>query len=298
MRIRYIACDSLGVKSMCTQVKTRDTVITIDPGVSIESASFPLPENKRKGLVRRYYKRVRRSCNKSEFIIITHYHHDHYIPDIDFYKDKRLIVKDYNRNINKSQRKRAYELMELIDGNVDSIAYADNNTFVIDKTAISISEPLWHGNEKTRLGFVVMVEIVDEHKNKRLLYTSDLNGIYIEKYADMIINIEPDILIMDGFPSYLLGYVVSYKNLKSALKNTIKILENTNCEKYIIDHHLLRDYRYREIYYEVYKRAEELGRNVLTAAEDMGKRPVVVEAYEKYGPTKWNKWSRVTFKTL
>ncbi len=297
MKVRYIAYDSFGVKSMCTQVKTKDTTLTIDPGIAIETSSFPLPEEWRMKLVERYHNRIRKSCEMSEFILISHYHYDHHLLDIDLYRGKKLIVKNPEKNINRSQRQRGAELMEYIAGEVEGICYGDDRIFIVgSETIISLSEAMWHGKKNTKLGYVLMVEVTDS--DKRFLYTSDLNGVYLREQAEVIIERRPDILVMDGFPSYLLGYVTSHESLKSVLENTILILEKTNCEKYIIDHHLLRDYRFREIYYEVYRRAEELGKNVLTAAEDSGMKPMVLEGYERNGPTRWKKWDNYTFDKL
>jgi len=297
MKVKYIAYDSLGVKSMCTQLKTKDTTLTIDPGVAIQTGSFPLPESRREKLVDRYHNKIRKSCQRSEFILISHYHYDHYLLDIDFYRDKKLIVKDPVKDINESQRRRGAELMKYIAGEIDGIGYGDDHIYIIGgETIIQLSEAMWHGKKNTKLGYVLMLEVTDN--DKRFLYTSDLSGVCMREQAEAIIERRPDILVMDGFPSYLLGYVTSHEDLKSALENMILILEKTNCEKYILDHHLLRDYRFREIYYEAYKRAEELGKNVQTVAEELGKKPMVLEGYEKNGPTKWKRWDNYTFDKL
>jgi len=47
MKINFVAFDSLGVKSSCVQVKTKDITITIDPGIADEVDSFPLPRKER-----------------------------------------------------------------------------------------------------------------------------------------------------------------------------------------------------------------------------------------------------------
>ena len=295
MKIEFVAFDSLGVKSMCTQVKIGNISILIDPGVAIETDSFPLPLIKRIFLKEKYKRRIRNFCKNSDIIIITHYHWDHHIPEGSIYKGKVLLIKDPKKNINKSQAGRANYFLKLIKNKAKKIEIADGKHFKFDNIKIKFSKALWHGARRTKLGKVLMVSIIEE---KKILYTSDLDGPYLEEYADMIIKENPDILILDAFPSYLLGFIASYKNLKKAIKNTIKILENTNCELYIMDHHLLRDYRYREIYYEVYKKAEELGKNVKTASEEIGKEPMVIKAYKKYGPTRWKKWDKLTFKKI
>ncbi len=109
----------------------------------------------------------------------------------------------------------------------------------------------------------------------------------------MIIEENPDVLIIDGPPTYLLGYIMSYKNLKKSIKNLKNIVEKTDFKTMLIDHHLLRDYRYRDLLHEVYETGKKLRKNVITAAEYNNKKPAVIEGYEKFGPTKWKTWEKI-----
>jgi predicted metallo-beta-lactamase superfamily hydrolase len=301
MKIEYVAFDSMGVKSSCVRVKTRDAVITIDPGIAVEEESFPMDGVRRTWLVNKYYSEIIDSCKKSDIIIVTHYHYDHYQPDPALFKGKTVLLKDWKKNINKSQKGRAAELLKIIEkgrNKAKIIREIDGRELRIGRTKIKFSKPMWHGPEKSKVGYVLMVSIEDTVKHKKLLFTSDLDGPYIEKYANAIIKEKPDILVMDGFPTYLLGFIASYENLKKVLKNTIKILEKTKCELYVIDHHLLRDYRYRELYYEVFKRAKELKKNIMTAAEASGEKPQCLLGLMKNGPTRWKNWENMTFTKL
>ncbi|MCK4492321.1 MAG: MBL fold metallo-hydrolase [Candidatus Altiarchaeales archaeon] len=296
MKVDYVAFDSMGVKSMCFRVKTQDLTVTVDPGAAIETNSFPLPLKEREKLVAGYHKKIKNSCRRSDLIVITHYHYDHYTPEKSMYEGKQLLIKDPRKYIKKSQRARAGKLLSMVEGAPEGVETADGRKFRFGDTSVEFSDALWHGKRGTHLGWVLMVNIDDGESN--LLYTSDLCGVYLREYADLIIDRNPDILIMDGFPSYLLGYVVSYRGLKNALENTIRIIENTDSDYYVIDHHLLRDYRFREIYYEVYRRAEELGKRILTAAEVEGKKPAVLAGFKRYGPTRWKKWDNITFEGI
>ena len=296
MNVKFIAFDSFGVKSTCTQVRLNNFCITIDPGIAIETASFPLSMDKRLSLVYKYKKKIEKSCMDSDVIIITHYHYDHFIPDDKLYENKLLLIKDPKNNINRSQFKRAKEFLSLIKGKTKKIEISDNKEFNFGKIKINFSEPLWHGVNKSTLGYVLLVKIVDE--NTKLLFSSDLVGIYQEEYADLIIKENPDILIIDGPATYLLGYLVSYYNLAKNIINLCKIIDHVDSEIIILDHHLLRDYRYRDLLFEVYTKAKKLNKNVLTAAEYYKMKPKVLEGYEKSGPTKWKKWEVFTKKEI
>lgn len=295
MEIEYVAADSMGVKSMCTRVETGDTTVTVDPGIAIEAGSFPLPREEKENLVQRYREKIIQSCRKSEFIVITHYHFDHFRLNEELFEGKKLLVKNPNENINKSQSQRAADLEELIQEKVESIEYVDGKEKKIGDTKIRFSRPLYHGKEETNLGFVLMTEVMED---KHFLYSSDLNGIYMQEHADLIIEKNPDVLVLDGFPTYLIGMFASYKFLRKSLEHMVKILENTDCEQYVIDHHLLRDYRYPEFYHEVYEKAKELGKNVSTMAELKGEKPMVLRGYEENGPSKWKNWEKLTIEDL
>jgi len=293
MEIKYIAFDSFGIKSSCFQVKTADCTITVDPGIASETNSFPLTMSEKSILDEKYYRAISKAIHSSNIIIFTHYHWDHVDPNPKLYKNKLLLVKDPKKHINRSQKERSAELLPKIKA---EIRIADAQKFRFGKTEIRFSKALWHGKINTGLGYVVMVTIDD--KKERLLYTSDLNGIYISKYVNLIAKEKPNYIIFDGAPTYLLGYIMSFENLKKCIKNTIKLLEKTSAKLYIIDHHLLRDYRYKELYYEAFQKAKKLKKKLITAAEVIGKKPKVIEGYQKNGPTRWKEWETLTFKKL
>ncbi len=295
MKVNYVAFDSLGVKSSCVLIETDFINICIDPGIAGERSSFPLSAKERTYLRLKYEKKIKKACKKADIIVLTHYHYDHHIPKKELYIGKLLLIKDPLININKSQRERAKDFLELIQGKVKEIEVADGRDFEFGSIKINFSEALWHGIEGTRLGKVVMT-IIDDGKQK-VLHSSDINGPYIKEYAKKIVEENPDLIILDGFPSYILGFIASYENFKKVLENTIYILENSKA-KIILDHHLLRDYRYKELYYEVFKRAKELRKEIHTAAEELGKVPKVLEGFEKNGPTRWKNWTNFTFDYL
>ncbi|MDJ0269352.1 MAG: MBL fold metallo-hydrolase [Aigarchaeota archaeon] len=262
MKIDYIAFDSFGVKSSCVKVETGDATITIDPGIAWEVDSFSLTEREKAALDRRYTAEIKRACGESDIIALTHHHYDHHIPERSLYVGKRLFVKDLRRWINASQRGRAYELLEGLDAKIE---VADNKTFRIGGTKIWFSKPLWHGVKGTSLGHVVMVGIDDG--GTRILHTSDIDGPILEEPIKLIQRYNPDILIIDGPPTYILGYMHSYYNLARSVINLCRIIESIDAELIILDHHPLRDYRYRVLLYEAYRHAERYGKTMETAAE-------------------------------
>jgi len=296
MKIDLVAFDSFGVKSMCTRVETKDVTITIDPGIAVEAGSFPLPNDEKICLAIEYEKMIRKSCEISDVIVITHYHYDHYMPvaDAGMYEGKTLLIKDPLHNINKSQRHRASEFLSLVKGMPKEIKIADGQSIWFGHTKLDFSRPLWHGVEHSKLGYVLMLAI---EKGEKVLFSSDIGGPAIGEYADMIIKEQPDVLILDGPPTYILGYIMSYKNLARAISNIERIVEGIS-GKIILDHHLLRDYRYKDLLKIVYDKAVALEKEVLSAAEVTGEAPMVLKGFKKYGKTKWESWAPITREKL
>ncbi len=294
----FVAFDSFGVKSMCTRIETDDCVITLDPGIAAEVGSFPLPAMMRRLLALEYKERIRESTNTSDIIVLTHYHYDHHIKERDdkLHKDKILLVKDPTNFINRSQRERAALFFEVTKGLPKKVEIADGREFRFGDTRIRFSNPMWHGVVGTNLGYIIAVEISDGQE--RLTFTSDVQGPALEDHVNFIVKSNPDILIVDGPATYLLGYIMAYYNLARCILNFVSVLKRTDPHLVIFDHHLMRDYRYPDLMYLAYEKARELGKNVQTAAEFLGREVKVLEGYRKHGPTRWKSWKRFERKDV
>jgi hypothetical protein len=151
------------------------------------------------------------------------------------------------------------------------IVFADGKRFKIGSTQIIFTKPLYHGIEYDRIGWVVGVEII--HDGNKVIYTSDLQGPQIEDYARWLVLEDPDILILDGFPTYLLGFMVNQINMRRAQENILYIAKHTKSTPIIYDHHLVREPSYKERFSSFY---EKFGSRVMTAAEYMGKTPLIL----------------------
>ena len=155
------------------------------------------------------------------------------------------------------------------------VLFADGKSTKIGDTRIRFTAPLFHGIEYDRVGW--MLALVCEHKGAKFLYSSDLQGPQIEDYADWIIKENPNILILDGPATYLLGYMLNKINLARAISNAIRILKETTSQDIIYDHHLTRGPRFRERISKLYKIAREEKKTFLTAAEWLGQEPLVLK---------------------
>ncbi len=148
------------------------------------------------------------------------------------------------------------------------IEFPEGKKFKFGKTKLEFSQPLFHGIEYTNLGWVFATLV--ESGGKRLMHSSDLCGVYIEDYAEMVVKENPDILILDGPPTYLLPYMMNSINLSRCIRNICNIIKNVDSELILLDHHLPRDAKYRERLKEVYDLAARENKTVTTAAECLG----------------------------
>lgn len=118
--ITLIWGDSLGAKSFCVVVKSGSSVVVIDPGAAIMHPRFPLPKERKLLLASVAKQKVLKALEEADTVIITHYHHDHYIKGVaghgSPYRGKKIFMKNPNTYINSSQWSRARELIEEILG--------------------------------------------------------------------------------------------------------------------------------------------------------------------------------------
>jgi predicted metallo-beta-lactamase superfamily hydrolase len=269
----------MGVRSTATLVET-DLKILIDPGVSFAPLRYGLPPTKLElKRVEELSGKVWECAHEADILTISHYHYDHYFPEADFYAGKILLIKDPKKNINRSQKGRGKEFLNWVEDTPKLMEFADGRDFTFRQTEIVFSPPFYHGEEGSRLGYVLACLI--KYKGKKMIHASDIQGPQVNATADWIIKQNPDVLILSGFPTLLMGWRASKFGLSQSNKNLFKILSQTKVKTIILDHHLVRDLHYLNKIEEVIKEANVLKKKVITAAEFLGKEPEFLEAKRK-----------------
>lgn len=264
----------MGVRSMATLIDADKEKIFIDASAALGPYRYGLPPHPLElDALEDAKKKISDIANDCNIHVITHYHYDHYDPNEDFYAGKKIFAKNIDSNINHSQKERGTLFYEKFKEKAE-IIYCDGNAYKVNGIKIKFSPPFPHGPYGIRLGYVIMVSI---EENEKILFASDVQGPVYEKARDYIINEEPSLLIMDGPPSYFLGWRFSQENLEKAEKNLIKIMEKLDC-MLILDHHLLRDLRYKERMHELYSL---YGDRIKTFAEYNGIKNNMLEAKRK-----------------
>ena len=280
LKVKPLAFDSFGVRSMATYVESDDLKVVIDPAAALGPRRYGLaPHPLELGRLQEVWADIKKHAAKSDILVVTHYHYDHHDPEeSEVFRDKTVYLKDPKKDINKSQQVRASYFLNKLDGLTESIAIADGKEFQHGSTVIKFSPPVFHGTN-SRLGYVLEVSI--SCSGEKLVYTSDIEGACVEEQAAFIIEENPDLLILDGPMTYMLGYSYSSESLRRSIENITRIVRETSVKDIILDHHFMRDLNYKEHIGEVYEYAAENGVRVLNAAEYVDRATDMLEARRK-----------------
>ncbi len=289
MKIVPLAYDSMGVRSMATFVETKDIKIVIDPSVSLAPSRYGLPPHQIE--IERMYElwnEIKKYVEKSDVVVITHYHYDHHNPDeVEIFANKKLLLKHPKEKINRSQMGRAAYFLNQLKKIVVEVDFSDGKTYEFGNTRIEISEPVFHG-VNDRLGYVFEVYVESEGD---FLFSSDVEGPIHKEQLKFMLEKDADVVFIDGPMTYMLGYRYSRKSLQSTIENLKTLIEKTKVKHLVLDHHLTRDLKWREKMKEVFEKAEEHGVKVGSAAEFAGVKEDLLEARrdELYGKKKKKK---------
>jgi predicted metallo-beta-lactamase superfamily hydrolase len=277
LNVKPLAFESFGVRSMATFVETYDVAVLIDPGVSLAPRRYSLPPHPvEEQRMSDTWADIKEHASKSDVLVVTHYHYDHHDPEEpEIYRDKIVYLKHPKEKINKSQEKRASYFRGKLKELPRSIDSADGREFKHGSTSIKFSPPVYHGTNP-RLGYVVEVSI--SCGGEKVVFTSDVEGPSVEAQVEFIIHENPDLVIVDGPMTYMLGFRYSRKSLALAIANMKRILNGTALRCIMVEHHFMRDLKYKERIAEVYDYAAEKEVEVITAAEYCGRDIELLEA--------------------
>jgi len=291
IRVVPLAAESFGVRSMCSYVETSDVKILLDAGVSLAPNRFGFPPHPREyEALAECRKKIANAADKAEVVTISHYHFDHHTPSYtdwchnwsseevarQIYEGKTVLAKSYRSKINFSQRRRGWVFAKTGGGYAKKLSYVDGKVFEFGETRLKFSEPVFHGPKNSQLGWLLMVTI--EHEDEKLLYTSDVQGPMNDATLKLILAQNPRVVIIGGPPTYL-GGLVSQENVQQGMQNLERLAESVPLT--ILDHHLLRDERWRQLSQPIFDSASKMGHKVVTAAEFLKRRNNMLECQRK-----------------
>jgi len=278
MAVDLVAFDSMGARSMCTYIETKDVRITIDPAVALAEKRFNLgPHAKEVERMGQLAARVKRRAMGSDVIIVTHYHYDHHaagdaVP-LDIYGGKTVLIKDPKNRINSSQGNyRAPLFLAMIKGRAKKIEVADGRRFSFGGTEIEFSDAVCHG-PNSAMGYVIQTMV--RRGDEKIVHTSDVQGPSRQDQAEFILRNRPNTAIIDGPMTYMLGYAYSQGDLEASLSNIRAILAG-GTKNVVLDHHFARDLTFEKYLKEL--REDYRDAKIGTAAELMGMEDDLLEA--------------------
>jgi len=257
---------------MATYVETPDVKILIDPAVALaKNRNGQPPHPIEVELLKKEWEKIKSYAEKADVLIVTHYHYDHHNPEAPrIYKDKIVYLKHPLQKINASQKKRASHFLKKLANLPNVIEYSDGREFKFGKTVVLFSPAVPHGWDE-KLGCVTEV-LIDDGKTK-FVHTSDVQGATLKSQQNFITQNDPDICLIDGPMTYIFGM---------GTKGLAKIIQGTKRLKtLIVDHHYLRDLKWREKLADIYEAAKKRKVKLVCVAEYLGEKENLLEPIRK-----------------
>ncbi len=281
--IEPLAAESLGIRSLATFVATADVKVLLDPGLSHGLRSL-LPHPLEARALLEAGRRLLARAREAPVLAISHYHFDHYMPAFRhwmnfsspelaeaLYSGKEVLLKDRERGINFSQRRRAYYIYQRQDCR---LIVADGEEFRYGRTRLKFSPPMDHGEAGTPLGKVLLCTISTPHE--RFLFAPDVQGPMVQSTLEYILAEGPDLLLIGGPPTYLERRVQA-ESLAFAKRSLCELA--AHIPRVIVDHHLLRDPAWPEFLAEAREVANARGHELTCVAEFLGEKVRDLEAH-------------------
>ena len=290
IKVTPLAAESFGVRSLCTLIETPDVAVLLDAGVALAPYRFSLPPHPVEFQTIQYLRQViAEAANKAQVTTISHYHYDHHTPSFEdwvvnwtdggetakqIYQGKVVLAKNPKENINASQRQRAWMFQKTAAKHAKSFEAADSKTFQFGETELAFSEAVAHGSDDHQLGWVIMCTVTCG--GERFMFAPDVQGPISMHTAELILAAKPDMLMVGGPPTYLEGFRVDKSKIHQAMLNLERIVSVV--PTVVVEHHALRDELWQQKLEAIFKKAEEVGYWVGTAAEYAGKENLFLES--------------------
>lgn len=284
-----IASESMGVRSMCTRVKTPDVDILFDPSAALSMRYRLEPHPLEYQRLQDRLEAIFVAAREADIISVSHYHHDHVRPGFtDFrylfsskeelqrmFEGKVVFAKDNRDHINASQRRRGYFFERDISGLARSITWSDGTTHLFGDTRMTFSAPMPHGPDNTPLGYVVLTTI--ECGPDRFLFAPDVQGPVSSSTLDYILRVRPHLVVIGGPAIYLSGEQHLCDLALSSLKSIV-----SECPIVVVDHHLMRSSEAHQWLAQLRDVARDVGHSVMSMAELAGVSVQCFEAERRY----------------
>ena len=244
-----IASESLGVRSLCTFIRTPDISILLDPSAALAKRSSLEPHPLEYRQLQQSLEVIRARAEEADILSISHYHYDHVRPGFrnclynlstrqerkEMFTGKKIFAKDNRESINNSQRRRAYFFHKDVKNVCEELDWCDGKSYEFGKTLITYSKPLPHGPEDSPLGYVLATAI--EYEATKVVFAPDVQGPISRRALNFILSFEPTLAIVGGPPTYLSKF--KEEESQSAIFNLTTLASVVPI--LVVDHHNMRD---------------------------------------------------------
>jgi len=286
IEVSPLAAESLGVRSLCTLVRTPDVCILFDPSAALAKRYSLEPHPSEYLALQSSLERIRAAAELADIISISHYHYDHIRPGFtnslynfstqderkQTLEGKVVFAKDNRENINSSQRRRAFFFQKDIKSVVKEIHWVDGRQFMFGETKITYSNALPHGPVGSTLGYVLATTV--EYRGARVLFAPDVQGPIARDTLSYILSQDPSAAILGGPPIYLSN--LSKDQLQSALYCLSNLAASLSI--LIVDHHIMRDLKWNDWMRPILSVAKESGNRTISMAALAGQGNRCLEA--------------------
>jgi len=115
---------------------------------------------------------------------------------------------------------------------------------------------------------------------EKVLFASDVQGPMYNPTLETILAERPHLVIVGGPPIYLAGFRVKEEHVEQGMKNLESLVKSVQTT--VLEHHILRDERWRELSQPIFDAASKTGHSVVTAAEFLEEENNLLEFRRKH----------------
>jgi len=238
MQIEILGAESLGVRGLCTVVRTKDRKVVIDPGVALGFNRHGLMPHPVQVIASERTRRlIEKALGDTTDIVISHYHGDH-IPLVDA-NPYQLSVERVARLCasprfwTKGTKDISYNQAHRARALASSLGRILSNAEGMKDGPLTFSSPVPHGERWGRGGSVMMTRV--EEDGEVFVHASDIQMLSDEAISK-IIAWQPNIVLASGPPIYLPS--LTSQEREDALHRTLRLAKKV--DTLILDHHLMR----------------------------------------------------------
>lgn len=265
---------------MATFVETRHVRLLIDPGATLAERRFGLPPHPfETACLKKCIERIALFVKSADAIVITKYDAEHFSPGRpEWACGKRIIIKNPNLHVRPEIRTFAFEFLKTVRNTASEIAFADGMAFEFGKTRLVFSESFSIDPDGGMEGALPLAVEEDEDV---FMYSSGTRGVYPDTAAAFL-SAKPAVLMyLDGPLTHQTDRASPKTPVGPMFRRIRKMIMDSAPQRVILDHHLLRDPKWRQRAEPLAQAALQKGLVLQTAAEYRGEETMELEARRK-----------------